>query len=502
MPSRNKLKIVSVASEVAPYSRTGGLSDVARSLPLALSGLGHEVSLITPFYTFIEQQKIPLEEVGTDAIKIGSHTYQVQYLKTDLSPDVPIYFIRYDKLYGLERIYGYKNDNLRFYLLNEAALKLLKKINYRPRVIHCHDWQSGLIPNLLKTTYKSDPFYSRIRTLFTIHNLPFQMGSEWWKIPKSKVDSGRGNPPTRLADIKYINFTKRGILHADVVNTVSERYATEILTPEFGQGLDKYLRRRQDTFFGIINGIDYTVYNPSFDSHVYYNYDWNSLDRKLKNKLALQKEVGLNVKADQPIIGLVNRLSEQKGFYLILEVLPILMKQHLQMIVVGSGSQEFITEFERYAKRYPKQLAIYTPFTEVMASRVYAGSDMFLLPSRYEPCGISQMISLRYGSIPIVHETGGLSDTITDFNARTGRGNGFVLSHYDPHELLIAITRAIENYHHPKVWERLTWQAMRLSYSWELPAKKYATLFRLALKQRRVSLEPRNQHRSPRSKRK
>ncbi|MFC1662541.1 glycogen synthase [Patescibacteria group bacterium] len=486
MPNTRKLKIISVASEVAPYSRTGGLSDVALALPKALSALGHEVSIITPYYTFIEKQNLKLEDLGVATVRIGRRSYKVRFLKSCLTPEIPIYFVRYDKFYGHSKIYGYENDNLRFYLLNEASLKLLKVINYRPQVIHCHDWQAGLIPNLIKTVYRRDSFYARISTLFTIHNLPFQMGSEWWKVPKDKIDSGRGKPATEASGIKYMNLTKRAILHADVVNTVSERYAAEILTPDYGQELDKYLRRREGTFFGIINGIDYTVYNPSFDNNIPYNYDWNSLDKKAKNKAFLQKEVGLSIKADQPLIGLVNRLSEQKGFYLILEVLPVLMKQNLQMVVVGSGSQEFIREFKRYAKRYPKQLAIYTPFTEKMASRVYAGSDMFLLPSRYEPCGISQMISLRYGSIPIVHETGGLSDTIINYNPRTGRGNGFVLYQYDPSDLLIAIARAIENYHHPKAWERLTWQSMRLSYSWKLPAKKYTSLYRLAIKQSRV----------------
>lgn len=478
MIGQRKLTILSVSSEVAPFSKTGGLGDVSRDLPKALQAIGHNVSIVTPYYTFIEQQRLPLDDLGTEKIKIGSETYQVRFLKSYLSPEIPVYFVRYDPFYGHSKIYGYANDNLRFFLFDEAVLRLAKKL--RPDIIHCHDWQSGLIPNLIKTTHRRDPILNRIGTLFTIHNLPFQFGTDWWRIPKEKIDSGRGKPPTTAGAIPFINFTRRAIINADIINTVSERYAAEILTPEFGQALEKLLRRRRDDFYGIINGIDYAVYNPSFDSNLYYNYDWNSLDRKRMNKTALQEELGLTVNADRPLIGLVSRLTEQKGFYIILDILSDLLRQNLQVVVVGSGHQDFIREFKRYAKKYPRQLAIYTPFTEKMASRVYAGSDMFLMPSRYEPCGISQMISLRYGSIPIVHETGGLSDTITNYNPRTGRGNGFVLTRYDRIDLFAAIARAIENYHHPKAWEQLTWQAMRMSYSWELPAKKYVSLYRLA----------------------
>lgn len=481
MIGQRQLNIVSVASEVAPFSKTGGLGDVARDLPKALQALGHRVSLITPYYTFIEQQRLPLDDLGSESIKIGSATYHVRFLKSYLSPEIPVYFVRYDRFFGHSKIYGYPNDNFRFYLFDEAAVRLVKHITPRPDILHCHDWQSGLVPNLMSTTHRRDATLAKIGTVFTIHNLPFQFGTDWWKVPKEKVDLGRSQPPTQPAKIPFLNFTKRAIISAGIINTVSERYAAEILTPEFGQGLEKYLQRRRHDFHGIVNGIDYTVYNPSFDTNLYYNYDWNSLDRKQMNKAALQEELGLIVNPDRPLIGLVSRLTEQKGFYLILDILPELMRQSVQLVVVGSGQQDFIREFKRFAKKYPKQLAIYTPFTEKMASRVYAGSDMFLMPSRYEPCGISQMISLRYGSIPIVHETGGLSDTITNYNPRTGRGNGFVLNRYDRTDLLVAIARAIENYHRPKAWEQLTWQAMRLSYSWELPAKKYVSLYRLAL---------------------
>jgi starch synthase len=476
------LTIISVSAEVSPFSKTGGLGDVANALPKALSKLGHKVIMITPFYGFIRDQGLKIEELGKDKIKIGDQTYPVVFRKTDLNFEIPVYFIYNRDLFSRSKIYAYPDNNLRFLFFDLAVIKLIKKFNLKANVIHCHDWHTGLIPNYIKLEYKNDPTFKKTSCVFTIHNLPFQFGHDWWKIPPKHQDSGKGLPPTTPKKIEHINFTKRAILNADIINTVSERYANEILTPEFGQGLEKILNKRKKDLYGIVNGIDYTVFNPAFDQNVYYNYDWNSLDRKKKNKLCLQKELRMEQNADIPVIGLVHRLTEQKGFDLIMQIMPLLTKTPLQIVIVGSGGKDYLKYFKKAAKEYPRQVAIHSPFTEKMASKVYAGSDMFLMPSRYEPCGISQLISLRYGSIPIVRETGGLSDTISNFNPKTGRGNGFVFSAYTKEHLLIAITRALENYKYPKVWEHLTWQAMRMSYSWEIPAKKYVRLYQLAMK--------------------
>jgi len=239
--------------------------------------------------------------------------------------------------------------------------------------------------------------------------------------------------------------------------------------------------------YGIINGIDYTIYNPAYDKKIKYPYDWNSLRRKKKNKLLLQKKVGLEENPDTPLIGLVNRLTEQKGFNLIMENIDILMRLPLQMVIVGSGYREYVLFFRKMARKYPKKIGIYTPFTEEMASKVYAGSDMFLMPSRFEPCGLSQLISLRYGSIPIVHETGGLSDTITNFSPKTRKGNGFVFRQFNGADFLVALTRALENYKYSQTWEHLTWRAMQQTYSWVLPAKKYVRLFSIAIKNKKIN---------------
>lgn len=477
------LKILMASSEIHPYAKTGGLADVCQALPKALVKLGQEVILTMPFYGFIRNQNLKIEELGEDNIIINKINYPVKYRKTQFTPEISLYLIYNWQLFNHNRLYNYPDDNLRFLFFDLAVLKMIKKFDLKIDVIHCQDWHTGLIPNYLSKQFCQQNDYKKIATLFTIHNLPFQFQHDWWKTPKKYLDDGRNLPNISNPDrIEYVNFTKRALLNADLINTVSERYAREILTPEFSQGLSRILISRKKDVFGIINGIDYSVFNPAFDPYIKYQYDWNSLDKKKKNKLSLQKEVGLEANPDIPLIGLVHRLTEQKGFDLILRLMDFLLKMEVQFIIVGTGQKEYVKSFKKLTRQYPRKIALSSPFTDKMAARVYAGSDMFMMPSRYEPCGISQMISLRYGSIPIVHETGGLSDTIINFNPRTERGNGFVFGSYNKEDFLTAIIRALETYKYRQTWEHLTWQAMRLSYSWEIPAKKYLALYYLAVK--------------------
>jgi starch synthase len=482
------LRIASISSEVAPYSKTGGLADVAKALPKALSSRGHEIIVLTPFYSFIKKQEFKFEDVATTSplsVTVGKREFPLYFKQLVISANLKIYFVGNEECFGRHsRIYGYPDDNLRFMVFDLACLSFLEYLQFKPNIIHCHDWQTGLIPNFLSHHHDAYPSLNKSATVFTIHNLAHQLGTDWWVIPEDKRDDGKELPPAEDNKVNNINFTKRAILRSDIINTVSERYAQEITTPEYGQELDKYLKRRQDDVYGIINGIDYAVNNPSFDANIKYRYDWNSLRRKKKNKLELQKELGLEQSEDIPIIGVVNRLSEQKGFNLIMELIEVLMRLRLQIVVVGSGNKDYIKFFKKTAKKHPKKISIYTPFDERMESMVYAGSDMFLMPSRFEPCGISQLKSLRYGSIPIVHETGGLSDTITDFNPKTRKGNGFVFKKFTREDFLVALSRALETYKYPQVWEFLTWNGMRRSYSWELPAKKYLKLYGVALKKK------------------
>lgn len=481
----SSLHISIISPEISPFNKVGGLADVAHALPKHIQGLGHRASVVTPYYAFMDKQNLAKELVGEVVIPFGRKEYPVKFLRTSLSPTspVPVYFVYQEELFSRrDRSYGYPDDNLRFAVFNLAVFYLYELLGKAPDVLHCQDWPAGLVPQLLRKQYADNPFWSKTSTLFTIHNLPFQMQGMWYLVPAKKRDTGRTAIPTDPEKIRTINFTLRAILYSDVINTVSERYALEIMTKKFGEGLDGYLRRRKDRVYGIINGIDYSIFNPSFDQHLDIHYDWNSLDKKIKNKLALQKELGLPTANDIPMIGLVHRLTEQKGFNVIMEILPTLMYQRVQLVIVGDGHKEYVKYFRNMAKKYPEQIAVHLEFSEAMGSRVYAASDMFLMPSRYEPCGISQLISLRYGSIPIVHQTGGLADTITDFDPRTGLGNGFVFHAYSGTELLMALTRALETFKYPKVWEHLTWQAMRQSFSWQLPATKYIQLYRRAIK--------------------
>lgn len=483
------LTVVSVSSEMSPFSKSGGLGDVAAALPKHVAKFGHRVISVTPFYGFMKEQKINTRDAGDATIEVNQHSYHIKFKVASIDEHFDVYFVVNDELFGhyMVHMYGHTNDAVRFYVFNRAVIRLLEALQLSPDIIHCHDWHTGLIPNFWKLEKGHDERYAKTATVFTIHNLPFQMQERWWEVPEDRRDDGRGLPSSNPRDIRWLNFTRRGIMYADVINTVSIRYAHEILTPEFGQGLDHLLRKREREVFGIINGIDYGVYNPQFDQHIWHRYDWNSLDRKHKNKRELQKLVGLEQKNNVPLIGLVHRLTEQKGFELIKRAMPVLTRLPLQMLVIGTGERDYIAVFRKASKRYSGMIGIFTPaigseVNEELSSRVYAGSDMFLMPSRYEPCGISQLISLRYGSIPIVHETGGLSDTVVDFDPRTGKGTGFVFSRYTHEDLLIAIVRALETYKYPKVWERLTWQAMKKSYSWDIPAEKYVQLYRRAIR--------------------
>lgn len=492
---KKKLKIVIVASEVFPFSKTGGLADVTGSLPKNFAEMGHEVIILTPFYEkIIDSKKNNLKRLEKDFfVPIGKkHKAKISLWQGALEKNLPVYFIGNKKYFSRrENLYGSTHENSRFALFDFAVLEVLKKINFQPDIIHCHDWHTGLLPFLLKkhSAYADDPFYGKTAAVFTIHNLTFQMGGNWWDISPEKRDAGDSDlPPIHSKALEKINFAKRAILFSDALNTVSEKYAEELLTPEQGQGLEKYLARRSKDFFGIINGIDYSVFNPKLDKNLDINYDWDTLRRKKRNKLALQKKLGLEENAEIPLVGLASRLAEQKGYDLVMENLAILLQLSLQIVIIASGGRdgkEYADVFKKIAQKYPKKFAFITPFTDEEASKVYAGSDMLLMPSRFEPCGLSPLISLRYGSIPIVHETGGLAETITDFDPKTDRGNGFVFKSYTKEDFLVALTRAIENFKYEKVWEHLVWRSMKQSFSWEIPAEKYLALFRLALRNRK-----------------
>ena len=483
---KKKLKIVSLSAELAPFAKSGGLGDVALHLPKELIRNGHKVICFLPFYGFIKDNfsKINESVIEIDGRKFSTSLYEAKITKRLRNP-LPIFLISQKDFFSFrERIYGYKNDAQAFYFFSYAALFFIEKLNLEVDVIHNHDWHTGLTPYLLKNNFFPKLNSQKIATLFTIHNMAFQgaHGLRAKFVPKDKLDDGKSKLPP-IDDKKWdlVNFLKRGILFADIINTVSERYREEILTPEFGEGLEKYLQLRKNDLYGIINGIDYSVHNPALDKNIYFNYNWHSLEKKNKNKIALQKELKLEVNPEIPLIGMAHRLTEQKGFDLIIKILPVLLRMNLQIVMIGSGKREYEKYFEKESMRHPSKLVYLKPFSEIWESKINAASDLFLLPSRFEPCGISQLKSLRYGSIPIVRSVGGLADTIKDWDPEKEEGNGFVFLNWDEKDLLVAIARAIESYKYKEKWQRLVQKAMKQVFSWELPAKKYLELYKIAI---------------------
>ena len=481
-----KLKIVHIASEVAPFSKTGGLGDVSRSLPKALKRLGHEVILITPLYgKTIDKKKNKLELIfeNVDLRLNSQEKVRVNYWRGFLMEDLPVYFVENTHFFSKhKKIYGSSRENARFLVFNVAALKLISLLKFPADIIHCHDWQTGLIPYYLKTDFRYSKTLKKAKTIFTIHNLIFQLGHNWWEIPPARKDYGRSKIP-HLSDprLEDINFAKRAIRSADIINTVSEQYREEIMTKKFGQDLHRILKNRSDRLFGIINGIDYNTYNPENDKDLHRRYSREDLNLKADNKKFLQKKIGLPVDKDIPILCTTSRVTFQKGFNLILKIIDSLLKLDIQLVFMGDGNKEYIQPIKKLAKKYKTKI-VWLPFDQKKENLLYAAADLFLLPSNHEPCGINQLIAMRYGCIPLVREIGGLYDTVENFDPSTNKGTGFTFKSEDELLFYATIIRALENYKHKKVWRSLVKRAMKQSTSWEIPAKKYLELYKKVIK--------------------
>lgn len=487
-----KLKIVHITAEVSPFSKTGGLSDVTRSLPKALFRLGHNVSIITPLYSkIIDKEKFNLKLIYKDVkIVIDSENSEVvSFWKGQLINGLPVYFVESKNHFSKhKKIYISEKDNVRFLVFDVAALKLLSLLDESPDIVHCHDWHTGLIPYFVKNKFRYTKNLVNSRLVFTIHNLAFQMGKSWYQVPVPQKDDGRKKLPLASSpDFLNINFAKRAILCADIVNTVSEKYREEIMTKKFGQDLHRILKNREDHLFGVVNGIDYFSYNPQKDMGLFKRYSFDTYYLKKDNKEFLQKKLGFNIDSDIPMFCSTSRIAHQKGFVIILKLLPYLLRLDIQMIFMGDGDPDFIKSLKKMQKLHPKKM-IYLPYfqkNEHLETLLYAASDFFILPSNYEPCGINQMIAMRYGAIPIVRGVGGLSDTVDNFSPVTNKGTGFIFKLEDEFSFFGAIARALENYKYKKVWQELIGRAMLKSSNWEIPARKYVELYKKALKIKR-----------------
>lgn len=481
------LKILLLSAEMVPFAKTGGLADVAGALPKALKAQGHDIRVAMPRYGRIDRERFHLTEVQPPfPVPLDDRTEEAALLQATLTHpkgEIPVYMVDNDHYYNRDGIYMYEDDADRFIFFCRAVLEGIKLLGWRPDVIHCHDWHTAIVPNWLKTVYKHDPFYSQVACVYTIHNLAYQGIFGYRVLEIAGVDEfgfiAHPDMP-HLNDV--VDFMGRGIYYADILNTVSETYANEILQPEFGEGLDPLLRDRRDRLYGVLNGIDTELNNPATDPYIVANYDASNLAGKVECKLDLQREAHLPQSRTTPVIGAISRLADQKGFDLIDAVLEPLLRHHdVQVVILGTGEQRYHDRLNEMRARYPQQISALLTFNAPLAQKIYAGSDMFLMPSRFEPCGLGQMIALRYGSIPIVRETGGLADTVRNFDPTTGEGNGFSFRSYDSMALYATIVRALENYRYRSTWQQLMLRAMAADHSWEASARKYVDLYHRAI---------------------
>lgn len=472
------MKILYVAAEAVPFAKTGGLADVAGSLPKALKADGVDVRVIMPKFGKIpEAYRNAMEHVYDGELPVAWRKKYVGLDKYELD-GVTYYFVDNEEYFNREGFYGYDDDAERFSFFSRAVLDLLPEMDFWPDVIHTNDWHAGLVNVFLKLEHMGDARYERIKTVYTIHNLKYQ-----GVFPKDVM------PDVLGLDWKYfnngdlefydaVNFMKGGIIYADAVTTVSKTYAKEIQYPYFGEHLDGLLRSREQDLSGIVNGIDYDVYNPRTDKYIFETYDEGSLDRKLDNKTELQKSLGLPERRKVPLIAIVSRLVEPKGMDLVVRMMDeILQHEEIQLVVLGTGEKRYEDWFKGLAWRYPKKVSVNIYFSNELAQRIYAGADIFLMPSKYEPCGIGQLIALRYGTIPVVRQTGGLKDTVQQYNKYTQEGNGFVFENYNAHEMMYALKRALSFYGNYEIWHKIQFNAVQADYSWKRSAKEYEALY-------------------------
>ncbi len=468
------MKILFVAGEALPFSKTGGLGDVIGALPKELVRLGIDARVVIPKHMMTKEKWNDQLTKITDfkiPIKDKNEYVGIEYL---VHEGVTFYFIDSEYYFGYrDTLYGHYDDGERFGFFNHAVLMMLEKLDYYPDIIHINDWQAGLVPFLLKQKYNYGN-YKNIKTLLTIHNIAYQGRFSKELIDYLNVDFS--------PDIEYdnmINFLKSGIQVADYVSTVSKTYAKEILYDYFGFGMNNVLKTRTNRLTGIVNGVDYDTFSPKVDSNITFNYSLhNYLKGKEENKNHIRKYYGLE-KSNVPLIGMVSRLTEAKGFDLIKEVLEqFLIDKKIQFVLLGSGDPDIERYYRELKDKYPRQIGLYIGYNESMARKIYAGSDLFLMPSRFEPCGLSQLISLKYGTLPIVRNTGGLKDTINPYNKYTGEGNGFGFENYDSDDLRHAINESLNAYQNKKAWKVLVKRAMNEDFSWTQSAKQYIELYK------------------------
>ncbi|MDB5034932.1 MAG: hypothetical protein JWQ98_2173 [Chlorobi bacterium] len=472
-----------VSSEVAPFSKTGGLADVAGALPKYLSAEGFEVRVFTPLYDSIDtssQNFYVVDFLKDINIWLGDESISFTVITSRIPhSNVDVYFIDCPRLYHRGSIYTSDVDEyLRYALLSRAALECCQRMGWSPSVIHCNDWQTGLIPLYLRSVYHWDQIFHDTKTVLTIHNIAYQgvFGSDI--VPSIGLADHVLMFNQSDLNTGVVNFLKTGITYADVITTVSNTYAQEIQTEEYGAGLESLLRRRRNSLIGIVNGVDYNEWSPEHDRLIQYDYSASDLSGKEKNKQSLLASLDLSYSPGVPVLGMVTRLTAQKGIDLFFDILPSLLSAHdFRLVVLGSGEEKYESFFNSIHQQFRHKACFYRGFQTRLSHMIEAGSDIFLMPSQYEPCGLNQIYSLRYGTIPVVRKTGGLADTVQSFDPDTGEGTGFVFEHYTPEGLRWGIETALATYYDRNGWHRLMLNAMARNYSWEAQVGRYAELY-------------------------
>lgn len=496
MAQVKSLKILFVTSEVVPFVKTGGLADVSSALPQKLQELGHQVRIVVPKYGSIDERKYKIHEVVRlkDLVTTIGKKEVVYSLRSSFlvgsKARVQIYFLDNDEYFGSRNsLYHdplkgteYKDNDERFILLSKSVFELIEKLGWVPDVIHLNDWQTALVPAFQKTIYKDNEVFQNIKTLLTIHNIAQQGIFPKTSFAKTGLPEEFNNNEVALFNDK-LNFLRTGLKFADKISTVSESYSNDICNiPEISLGLMEEINNRKEDLFGIINGIDTLIWNPEKDKKIAKKFSVANLKNKLKNKEELVDKFDLKYNPEIPIIGMISRLEDIKGFDLLKQTFKQIMALDVQLVLLGTGEKKYHKFFEEAEIKYANKFACYLGFDDVLAHLIEAGSDMFLMPSKYEPCGLNQMYSLAYGTIPIVRKTGGLADTVEDYNPDDKKGNGFVFTNYESKDLLEAIERAISLFQDKKAWERLMKTGMKINYSWLNSAKNYVNLYKNILK--------------------
>ncbi|MBI3951296.1 MAG: glycogen synthase GlgA [Acidobacteria bacterium] len=473
------LRVSFAASEVTPYAKTGGLADVGGALPKALAKLGVDIRVILPRYRSVSTG----EPLFTDLAVPFDFGVKRASVYREWKDGVPIYFIDAPEYFDREEIYGppggeYGDNAERFAFFSRAVLELIKRVGPPPHVVHCHDWQTGLIPLYLQTAYAGDPYVARTATLFTIHNLAYQGLFDPALLPKFGFGLEVYRSEGGIEFYGLASAMKAGIIAGTAISTVSPKYAQEIQTPEYGYKLDGLLRARRNDLIGILNGVDYDLWNPETDPYIAKNYGPGHLDGKVECKIDLLRRFGLPEDIHRPIVGSISRLVHQKGFDLMQQAAERMLSTNCTLILLGSGEPELESFFQWLSDAFPERVGFYRGFNNELAHQIEAGADLFLMPSRYEPCGLNQMYSLKYGTLPLVRSTGGLDDSVTDVDRLTRTGNGFKFYEYDAGRMLEKFYEALLVYEDKELWRTLMLNAMHADFSWDRSAREYINVYR------------------------